>query len=260
MGIKTVVTQDELPLKYKEFDLIETQDGVTHSVYLLGNKYVLKIVENTTLDTILAEQNLLENIKTLCVPTLLDIYEKEKYTMVFYSQMNGKSASTIELFHIKQIATFLKYFHNISKHISSTNTKIYETKYLENLITKTNEPKFLKYFNTINCKLNNDGVIHGDLFCDNAKFKDDTLSGVFDFIDACEGDFIFELAVVSISWCFEDAILNEEKTLMLLDTYGLDIKYSEFKEYIKYALLHYATIRYLDNRNYKELLRKLDIL
>jgi len=88
----------------------------------------------------------------------------------------------------------------------------------------------------------------------------DTLSGVYDFIEACESDFIFELAVVSISWCFDGTQINREKITTLLETYKSEIEYNSFVEYIKYALLYYATTRHLSNRNYQELLEKLENL
>jgi len=257
MGIKTKITQNELPPKYQKFTLKETQDGLTHSVYLLGNEYVLKIVERNTLNALFSEQNLLKSLETLCVPKLLDIYEKVNYTLAFYTQKPGKSVSSIEDVHIKQIAHFLKRFHTISQNLSSSNKKLYEKKHLKNLIIQTNKSIFLEYFDTINCQLKNDGIIHGDLFYDNAKFQDDTLSGVYDFIEACEGDFIFELAVVALSWCFKNNILDIKKVQLLLDTYGLSLDINEFKEYIKYALLYYTTTRYLNNENYKELLQRL---
>jgi len=260
MGIKTEITQDELPIKYKKFHLRETRDGLTHSVYLLGSEYVLKIVENTTPEAVLTEKRLLEDLKRLYVPKLLDIYVKEKYTMVFYSQISGESLSSINNSHIEQIALFLKEFHTISKNLKSSNERVYDKKYLESLIKQTNEPEFLNYFNDINIKLENNGVIHGDLFYDNAKFKDDRLSGVYDFIEACEGDFVFELAVVALSWCFEDEKIIEEKVQILLDTYGCEIILEDFKAYIKYALLYYITTRYLNNRNYRELLKRLKSL
>ena len=110
----------------------------------------------------------------------------------------------------------------------------------------------------INIKLSNDGVIHGDIFYDNVKFLDNKLNGVYDFTEASIGNFKFELAVVAISWCFDDDILNKEKLNTLLSSYNLDIKYNDFKVYIKYALVYYATIRCLNNRDYQELLNKLD--
>jgi homoserine kinase type II len=260
MGIKVKITQDELPLKYKTFHLKETKDGVTHSVYLLDSHYVLKIVEDTTKNTILAEQKLLKDLDGLCIPKLLDIYQYPNYTMLFYSQMKGKSSYNPSIIQIEKIALFLKKFHSISKDLSSSNQKIYAKNHLKELIIQTNETLFLEYFEEINIQLKNDGVIHGDLFCDNAKFEDNELTGVFDFIEACEGDFIFELAVVTISWCFEDDKLNTKKVQILLDTYGLNINIKEFNQYIKYALLYYTTTRYINNRNYKELFERLKSL
>jgi len=260
MGVKQRVTKEELPLKYQSYNLIETTDGVSHSVYLLDDEYVLKIVNSDELNSLLNEQKLLNQLNDILVPKLLDIIQKDNYILAFYTQIDGETKYTPSLYHIKQIALFLKKFHNISKNIFSTNTKIYEKKYLNKLIIQTNNLRLLEYFNTIHCELKNDGMIHGDLFCDNAKFKDDKLSGVYDFIEACRGDFIFELAVVTISWCFENDTLNKEKTQMLLDTYVLEITYSSFLEYVKYALLYYTTTRYLNNRNYKELLKRLENL
>ncbi|MGB5867144.1 MAG: phosphotransferase, partial [Arcobacteraceae bacterium] len=125
---------------------------------------------------------------------------------------------------------------------------------------KANYPILTNYFKSMDITLQNDGVIHGDLFCDNAKFTDNKLSGVYDFVEASEGDFIFELAVVSISWCFDGDMLNKEKVETLLTNYKLEISFEAFKEYIKYAILYYATQRYLLKRNYQALLEKLESL
>ena len=257
MGIKREITQDELPSKYQKFTLKETQDGLTHLVYLLEDKYVLKIVENTNKKAIFAEKKLLTNLQNLCVPKLLDIYEKENYTMIFYTQKKGKSLSTLNTSNIKDIALFLKDFHEISQDLSSENEKVYEKSYLKSLILQTKKSLLLQYFEDIEIQLKNDGVIHGDLFYDNAKFCDGTLSGVYDFIGACEGDFIFELAVIAASWCFENNTLDVKKVQILLSEYGLVLNIKEFKEYIKYALLYYTTTRYLKNENYNELLQRL---
>ena len=114
------------------------------------------------------------------------------------------------------------------------------------------------HFNSIKIELKNDGIIHGDIFPDNVKWKNNQLSGVYDFSEACNGDFIFDLAVVASSWCFDDNKPNYEKINTLLSSYGLQIQLDTFKEYIKYALVYYATTRYLNGRNYQELLNRLD--
>jgi len=47
------------------------------------------------------------------------------------------------------------------------------------------------------------GIIHGDLFPDNIKFKGDKVVAVLDFEAACRGKFIFDLATAVNSLCFE---------------------------------------------------------
>ena len=259
MGIKTTIKKEQLPLKYQKYNLIETTNGNTDSVYLLNDKYVVKLYENTILETIKNEQKLLNQLQDLKVPKCIEIFQIKDKIVAIFTQINGNSIEKPTINHIKQIGIFLKGFHNISQNLTSSNTQIYSKKYLKSLITKSKNTILKQHFDDINIdiELKNDGIIHGDIFYDNAKFLDNSLSGVYDFTEACIGDFKFELAVVAISWCFDGDILNTEKLNTLLSSYGLDIKYDDFKIYINYALLYYSIIRDLDNRDYQDLLDKI---
>jgi len=260
MGIKQPILKEQLPLKYQDYELLETKDGLTHSVYLLGDSYALKIVDKDELDMVYNEQKLLKNLSFLKVPKCTEIVQKKGYIFAFYTQIQGESIYTPNTNHIKQIALFLKEFHSISKNISTSNSAVFTKEYLKDLVLKTEEKKFLNYFDSIECELKNDGIIHGDLFCDNVKFYENNLTGVYDFMQACSGDFCFELAVVALSWCFDEDSLNIQKVDVLLKNYEIEISLVLFKEYIKFALLYYITKRYLVQNEYKDLLLKLESL
>lgn len=63
------------------------------------------------------------------------------------------------------------------------------------------------------------GVIHGDLFRDNALFHRQTLTGMLDFYDAGHGALLFDLAVAVNDWCRRDATIVPANKSALLGGY-----------------------------------------
>ncbi|MFQ5666578.1 MAG: homoserine kinase [Candidatus Binatia bacterium] len=63
------------------------------------------------------------------------------------------------------------------------------------------------------------GIIHGDLFHDNIKFKGEKVVAVLDFEAACRGKFIFDLATAVNALCFEEGRYSLKKFEALIAGY-----------------------------------------
>lgn len=256
MGIKTHITITDLPSTLDCRTLTPTEHGVSDSVYLTDNG-VLKLFEFASEDSIVEERNLLINLSHLPVTKHnSDVFFLQEKPCVLYETLNGQSLKHANDNHIIQIAKFMREFHTCSATLTSTNIPLFEISRLQMLIDQTQYQPFQQVFDSIDIKLARDGVIHGDLFLDNVLFRDDELSGVFDFIEACEGDFLFDLAVVAVSWCLEGED-DQFKVSLLLSHYNTPMSFEDFIPYMKYALLYYATTRYISHRDYQSLLDKI---
>ena len=95
------------------------------------------------------------------------------------------------------------------------------------------------------------GVIHADLFPDNAFFLGETLSGVIDFYFACNDYFAYDLAIVMNAWCFEsDGAFNVTKARQLLQGYRGVRALTESEIFTLPLFARGAAIRFLLTRLY----------
>src|SRR3546814_19785109 len=96
------------------------------------------------------------------------------------------------------------------------------------------------------------GVIHADLFPDNALFRDGRISGVIDFYFACTDSFAYDLAVTHSSWCFsaDGKEHHADRTRALIEGYQSLRPLSEAEKQAFPVLCWGAAMRFLMTRCY----------
>ncbi|KPV41328.1 hypothetical protein AN478_01695 [Thiohalorhabdus denitrificans] len=89
------------------------------------------------------------------------------------------------------------------------------------------------------------GVIHADLFHDNALFEGNELTGVIDFYYACSDVLAFDLAIVANDWCIHpDGTLNPYRTRALLKNYNAERPLTSVEEALWPVMLRGAALRF----------------
>lgn len=89
------------------------------------------------------------------------------------------------------------------------------------------------------------GVVHGDLFRDNALFEEDRLTGVIDFHHAAHAPLAFDLAVVAADWCrSERGGVDRTRMLALLAAYDRERALTPLERCFWPALLVLAATRF----------------
>ena len=98
------------------------------------------------------------------------------------------------------------------------------------------------------------GVIHADLFCDNALFDGDKLSGIIDLYYACNAPFLYDLAVMVNEWCRvntekpEDIHFDDEKFEAMFTAYESVRPLTDAEQATWSAAVRLAALRFFLSR------------
>ena len=95
------------------------------------------------------------------------------------------------------------------------------------------------------------GVIHADYFPDNVLFVQDKVGGVIDFYFACNDFYIYDLAIMLNSWCFElDGSYNITKGQAVIQAYRAARPLGEAEIAALPVLMRGVALRFLLTRTF----------
>jgi homoserine kinase type II len=95
------------------------------------------------------------------------------------------------------------------------------------------------------------GVIHADFFPDNVLFMQEQVGGVIDFYFACNDAYVYDLAIMMNSWCFEiDGSFNITKGQSVINAYRAQRPLGEEEIAALPVLMRGSALRFLLTRTY----------
>ena len=232
MSVYTRLTKEELEqlLSHYEIgnfvDIDGISEGITNSNYYLTtskNKYILTIFEEPKLNLNYAIElmDILAGMRIPC-PTPIRTKKGDQVINLFgkpisiFTLLPGKTITNISpsVNMCEQIGETLAKLHIYSKEHKRYDLGLRDNSWFTKTAGKLNTILSMDDINLISNEILNqqdcvnknlpEGVIHSDLFRDNAMFIGEELTGVIDFYYACNGYYLYDLAIITNDWCLKD--------------------------------------------------------
>ena len=248
MSVYTTIEQDELEAflanysvgTFKDFRGIS--DGIENTNYFVDtsdNRYVLTLFEHHSFEEMQYYLGLMHHLADHQVPSADPVADndgnylrmlKDKPAALVY-RLKGGSIRDTTVSHCEQIGAAMGKMHSAGLSYNhhqpnprgpawcaATAEKLYQKLRDEDLAFLHDEIDFQRAKREADIPR---GVIHADLFRDNALWDGDSLSGIIDFYYACDDALLYDVAVLVNDWCSNaDASLDKEKVTALLHEYN----------------------------------------
>ena len=234
MSVYTSISEEEFSEILKIYDLGNLvsyqgiQAGIENTNYFITTtkgEYVFTLFENINQQELKFYISLLQELsltgiacpqpqQNLSQQTINEIKNKP-FTIV--SRLDGQNISSVNGHQCKAIAIELAKFHTTPFSFYDPTTCTLQNKQgtewrektAKNLLDKI--PPYeanlilgeLKFYQSFDDSKLPKGIIHADLFKDNALFEENHLCGIIDFYDACYDSYLYDVAITVNAWCSE---------------------------------------------------------
>lgn len=252
MSVYTIIETHELQSflsNYNVGDLVDFEgisDGIENTNYFVNTDqgcFVLTIFEQHTFAEMQYYLNLMHHLADHNVPSANPVADKggqylshfKNKPIALVDRLNGGSIRDTTVDHCRQLGAAMGKMHSAGLSYASRQANPRGPAWCHHTAQRVMqkldagdqqmleiEVEFQKQQRHADMPR---GVIHADLFRDNALWvtdnKPDTFSGIIDFYYSCDDVLLYDLAVSANDWCVNDDFsLNQDKVTALLTAYN----------------------------------------
>ncbi len=274
MAVYTSLTAAELSELLSHFDLGELVEyapisaGIENSNYAVStsqSEYVLTLFEHHAQDEVRNFVRLARHLgsKDLCVPSPVEdaeglwLHSLKNKPAILCRRFSGGHPKQLSTAQCAAIGRELAQFHLASRDLPDPRHDERGYDWWQSMAPElsrdlsdddtellNDELAFQKAQRKHWCQLPH-GWIHADLFHDNALFDGDELTAILDLYNACEGAWLYDLAIVANDWCaLPDGGVESERFIALVDGYQSVRALADVEQGLWNTVLRGAALRF----------------
>lgn len=244
-----------------------------YEVHTEQGRYILRILENRSLSDARFEEVLLTRLhdRGLSVPRMISAGKRgcvisisPRQHLSVFEFLEGREVGVFEVTveHAEQVGQFLARLHLASRGLGRRRANRYDPDHIRRVGEKCRaapvDDALRADLSTIEREVARHrwardlprGIVHGDLFIDNVRFRSGKLCGVLDFEMASTSPMIFDLAVAMGDWAFSHDRFLPERAAALLQGYARQRPLKEQELDGLYEMCRFAAARFAMTRFY----------
>lgn len=281
MSVYTTVTEAQLRDYLTQFDAGELiafegiSAGIENTNYFVDTscgRYVLTLFEQHSIETLGYFLKLMAWLSEAGVPTAHPLAGKDGHYLrllcgkpaSLVQRLRGKSVEVATAEHCSVMGQALAQFHLGGRGFAQQRANDRDLDWMQairlKLVSLADKDTLafidaeLSAQQAVNVASLPKGVIHADLFLDNALFDGELLTGIIDLYYACDGAWLYDVAVTMNDWCRQaDHGLDAERLVAFLSGYARVRAWTDAERSAWPMMVRRAALRFFLSRLHDQL-------
>lgn len=272
MSVFTTVTEQQLKVWLKDYslgDLISLQgiaSGIENTNYFVTTshgRFVLTLFEKLTANELPFYLNLMAHLSRHGIPCPSPVANRHEQYLgelngkpaCIVSRLNGKSTTSPNITQCRAMGAMLAELHlagqSFSQQMPNPRSKQWRSTTALQVQPFLNTEQLSLLMSEVELQQQQDwsqlpqGIIHADLFRDNALMEEEQVGGIIDFYFACSDVLLYDIAITLNDWCMTtEHQLDQESAQAFLQAYHQKRPLQENEQQAWYMVLRCAALRF----------------